>query len=93
MVVSYYQNASKINLLLSAAHSELDLCEARNKKPVVIEFQNSQRCGVDTVNQTACGGWELAVFTFLLDLATVNARTVPKQSRAIYDGKKGVFLQ
>ena len=38
MVVSYYQNASKINLLLSTAHSELDLCEARNKKPVVIEF-------------------------------------------------------
>ena len=36
---------------MSSAHNESDACEEAHKNLVCIEFYNSQRCGVDIVNQ------------------------------------------
>lgn len=51
MIVSYCPKPNKNVLLVSTEGSESDLCEALHKKPVVIDFYNSQKCGADIVNQ------------------------------------------
>lgn len=43
MLVSYCPKTNKNVLLVSAAYSEPDLCEQAHKKPVVIDFNNTQR--------------------------------------------------
>lgn len=61
------------------AHSEYDVCEEAHEKPVVIDFCNSQRYGVDIVNQmiryyscqSTCDSWLLIVFTFILSISTI----------------------
>ena len=86
MIVSHCSKPNKNVLLVSAAHDEPDICDAPHKKPIVIDFYNSQRCGVDIINQMLCDyscqrtcySWVVVVFTFILDLAAVNARTILK---------------
>ena len=99
MIASQCPKPNKNVVLVSRAYSELDLCEVLHKKPVV-EFYNSQGRGFDTVNQMlrdntcqpTCGSWVLAVLTFILDLAAVNARTILKYNQANYDTRR-VFLR
>ena len=87
--------------LVSTAHGELDICDAAHKKPVVVDFYNSQRCGVDIVNQmlrdfscqTTCDNWVVVVFTFILDLAAVNTRTILKYNKENYTDSRRDFLK
>ena len=99
-ILSYCPKPNKNVLLVSTAHSEPDFCEALYNKPVVIDFYDSQGCGVGIVNQMlcdytcqpTCGSWVLVVLTFILDLAAVNARTILKYNKANYDETR-VFLR
>ena len=54
MIVLYCTKPNKNVLPVSTAHGELDICDAPQKKPMVIDFWNSQRCGVDILNQMFC---------------------------------------
>ena len=51
MIVSYYPKPNKNVQLVSTAHGEPDICDVPHKKPTVIDFYNSQRCGVYNINQ------------------------------------------
>ena len=51
MIVLYCPKPNKNALLVSTAHSESDFGKTLHKKPVLIDFYNSQRCGADIVNQ------------------------------------------
>ena len=64
-----------------------------HKKPMVIDFYNSQGCGVVIINQMLrqyfCqptrDSWVVAVFTFNLDLAAVNITgTILKYNKENY---------
>ena len=76
MVVSYCPKPNRNVLLVPTEHSKLDLCEALHKKSVIIDFYNSQRCGVDIVNQMlrdyscqlTCDSWVVVVFRTILCL-------------------------
>ena len=46
----------------------------------------------DYTCQPTCDSWVLVVLTFILDLAAVNARTIPKYNKANYDETR-VFLR
>ena len=72
MIVLYPPKFNKNVLLVSTAHGEPDTCDAPHKKPMVIAFYNSQRCGVDITDQilrdyscqSTCDSWVVVVFTF-----------------------------
>ena len=74
---------------------------ALHNKPVVIDFHISQRCGADIVNQMlrdytcqpTCDSWVLEVFTFILNLAAVNTRTILNHNKANSDDTRKVFLR
>ena len=86
MIVWYYPKPNKNVLLASTAHGEPDICDAPHKKPMVIDIY---RCGVDIINQMlrdyscqpTCDSWVVVVFTFILDLTAVNARTILKYKK------------
>ena len=92
MIVSYCPKPNKNILLVLTAHGEPDICDAPHKKPMVIDFYNSQRCGVNIINQILCEyscqprceSWVAVVFTFILDLAAVIARTILKYNKENY---------
>ena len=79
-------------LLVLTAYGEPDICDAPHKKPMVIDFYISQRCGVDIRNQSfhdcscqpTCDSLVVAVFTFNLDLAALNARILLKYNKESY---------
>ena len=79
----------------------LSLLTALHNKPVVIDFHNSQRCGVYIVNemlrnytcQPTCDSWVLVVFRFILDLAAVNTKTILKHNKANSDDTRKFFLR
>ena len=89
MIVLYCPKLNKNVLLVSTEPGEPGICDAPHKKPMVIDFYNSQRCGVDIINQMlrdyscqpTCDSWVVVVFTFILDLAAVNARTILKYNK------------
>ena len=68
---------------------------------MVIDFYNSQRCDVEFINQMfrgyscqpTCDSWVVVVFTFILDLAAVNARTILKYNKENYIDSRGDFLK
>ena len=59
---------------------------------MLIVFYNSHRCDVDIMNQmlrnyscqSTCDSWVVIVFTFILDLAAVSARTILKDNKENY---------
>ena len=65
------------------------ICDALDKKPLVIDFYNSQ---MDIINQmlcdssyqATCDSWVDVVFTFILDLAAVNPKTILKYDKKNY---------
>ena len=101
MIVSYCPKPNKDVLLVSAAHGEPDICDASHKKPMVIDFYNCQRCGVDIINQMlcdyscepTCDSWVVLAFAFILDLAAVNARTILKYNKENYIDSRRNFLK
>ena len=68
---------------------------------MVIDFNISQRCGVDIRNQIlhdcSCqptrNSWVVAVFTFILDLAALNARIILKYKKKSYVDSRPDFLK
>ena len=73
--------------MISTLHDAPDILEdTRKEKPVVIDFYNSQRCGLDIVNemlkdissQPVSNNWAIVVFTFILDLCAINSCTIFK---------------
>ena len=56
---------------------------------MVINFYDGQRCSVDIINKKLRGyscqstrdRWVVVVFTFILDVAAVNARTTSKYNK------------
>lgn len=67
MMLSDCPKRNKNILLVSAALNKPDLREVLHKKAVVIDFYNSQRCGVHIINQLfhdyncqpTCDNWVL----------------------------------
>ena len=51
MIVSYYPEPNKNIRVVSTAHGEPNICDAPDKRPMVIEFHNSRRCCVNIINQ------------------------------------------
>ena len=92
VIVLYCPKLNKNILLVSTAHGEPDICDALHKKPTMIDFYSSQRCGVDIINEMfhdyscrpTCDSWVVVVFTFVLDLAAVNAITILKYNKENY---------
>ena len=68
---------------------------------MAIDFYNSQRCGVDIINQmlrdyfcqSTCDCWVVVVFTFILDLAAVNAITILNYNKENYIDSRREFLK
>ena len=102
MIVSHCPKPNKNVLLVSTAHGEPDICDAPHQKPIAIDFHNSQRCGVDIINQMlrdyscqpTCHSWVNVVlmFTFIF-LAAVNARTLLKYNKENYIDSRRDFLK
>ena len=101
MIVSSCWKPPKNVLLVSTVYSEPDICDAPHKKPMVIDFYISQRCGVDIRNQSfhdcscqpTCDSLVVAVFTFNLDLAALNARILLKYNKESYIDWRPDFLK
>ena len=97
----YWPKPTNNVLLISTARSEWDLGEVVHKKPVAIEFYNSERCDSNVLNQvlcdytwhSTCDSWVLVVLKFILGLFYANARTIQKDNKANYDKTRGVFLR
>ena len=78
-IVLYWPKPNKNVQLVSTAHVGTDICDTIFV--MVIDFYNSERCGVDIINQILrhysyqplCDSWVVVVFIFILDLAPVNA--------------------
>jgi hypothetical protein len=79
-LVSYVPKKSKAVILLSSMHHDSKV-NSQNLKPEIINFYNSTKGGVDTVdfmcNTFTCGRgtcrWPLALFYCILDMAGLNA--------------------
>ena len=86
MGLSYVPKKTKNVTLITTAHDEGIVDGGPKAKPEAILFYNEQRCGVDIFNkmlrnlssQPKCDDWRLAVFTFMLDVAAINAQTILK---------------
>ena len=51
MIGLYCPKPNKNVLLALTAFGELDICDAPHKKPMKIDFYNSQRCVVDMIDR------------------------------------------
>ena len=83
MVVSYVRKPGKNVILLYTPHNE-EVMDDIKKKPICIDFYNSQRCGLDIANeilkdycsQPTSNNWPLVVSTFIIDLSALNGSTI-----------------
>ena len=84
MVVSYVPKPRENVIVLSTAHNRDEVVDDLQKKPVCIDFYNSQRCGLDIVNemlkdyccQPTSHNWPNVVSSFLIDLSALNGSTI-----------------
>lgn len=84
MAVSYVPKPGRNVIILSTAHNEQEVMDDSKKKPICIDFYNSQRCGLDIVNemlkdycsQPTCNNWPLVVSSFIIDLSALNGATI-----------------
>ena len=88
MFLSYVPKKHKNVLLISTEHTQPTISTDYRLKPEAVLFYNEQRCAVDVVNhmvkdcssQSKTDSWAFAVFTFLIDLAGINAQTILKHN-------------
>ncbi|XP_026486439.1 piggyBac transposable element-derived protein 4-like [Vanessa tameamea] len=93
-LVSYKPKTNKIVYLLSTTHDQPSI-NANSKKPEIIEFYNSTKGAVDTVDQMCSimstsrktNRWPLCLFFNILNLTIVNAYVI-HVSNAIRNGTK-----
>ena len=91
-LVFFTQKSNKSVVLLSTMHRDAKV-DAETKKPEIIQFYNSAKGGVDTVDQL-CGNysvsrrtcwWPLCVFFHLVNIAGVNGQILFKKTRKLVD--------
>lgn len=93
-LVSYKPKSNKIVYLLSATHDQPAINSGSNK-PEIIEFYNSTKGAVDTVDQMCSimstsrktNRWPLCLFYNIINLSIVNAYVI-YVSNEIRNGKK-----
>ncbi|GBP21878.1 PiggyBac transposable element-derived protein 4 [Eumeta japonica] len=93
-LVSYKPKTNKIAYLLSTTHDQPSI-NANSKKPEIIEFYNSTKGAVDTVDQMCSimstsrktNRWPICLFFNILNLTIVNAYVI-HVSNAIRNGTK-----
>ena len=87
-LVSFTPKKNKSVVLLSTMHRDAKV-DAETKKPEIIQFYNSTKGGVDTVDQL-CGNysvsrrtrrWPLCVFFHLVNIAGVNGQILFNKTR------------
>jgi len=91
MCLSYKAKKNKNVLLISTEHDQPTIDDTYRSKPDVILYYNEQRCAVDVVNhmlrdtkcQSKTDSWEFILFTFLLDLGSINAMTFLKYAKKL----------
>ena len=91
-LVFFTPKKNKLVVLLSTMHRDAAV-EAETKMPEIIQFCNSTKGGVDTVDQV-CGNyfvsrgtrrWPLCVFFHLVNIAGVNGRILFNKTRKSVD--------
>ena len=100
MCLSYVPKRNKNVLLITTAHDQPITDGGAKKKPEAVLFYNEQRCEVDIMNkmirelstQPKTDDWQICVFTFILDVACINARTILKYNLKKEDTRR-VFLK
>ena len=84
MFISYIPKKNKNVLMITTEHDKPKVGTDYRHKPEAIMFYNEQRCAVDVVNhmvkdcssQSKTDKWAFALFTFLIDVAGINAQTI-----------------
>ena len=84
MFISYIPKKNKNVLMITTEHDKPKVGTDYRRKPEAIMFYNEQRCAVDVVNhmvkdcssQSKTDKWAFALFTFLIDVAAINAQTI-----------------
>lgn len=80
MIIKYNQKKNKSVVLLSTQHSRPDINDS-TKKPEIIHYHNSNKSGVDTLDQLircysckrASKRWPMAIFFNMIDIVAYNA--------------------
>jgi hypothetical protein len=93
-LLSYKPKSNKVVYLLSTIHDQPSI-NIDSKKPEIIEFYNSTKGAVDTIDQMCSimstsrktNRWPLCLFYDILNLSIVNAYVI-HVSNAIRNGKK-----
>ena len=91
-LVSFTPKKNKSVVLLSTMHRDAKV-DAETKKPEIIQFYNSTKGGVDTVDQLCSSysvsrrtrRWPLCVFFHLVNIAGVNGQTLFNKTRKSVD--------
>ena len=86
-LISYKAKSNKIVLLCSSQHSTNEIMPQENRKPLVIDYYNKTKGGVDAIDQrigaytvksrSKC--WHIPVFCNLVDIASYNAFVLYQQ--------------
>lgn len=100
MCMSYIPKRSKNVLVVTTATNEPVVDGGTKSKPEAILFYNEQRCGVDIFNkmvrelssQSKTDDWRISTFTFLLDVACINAQTILKYNMPGKHDNRRYFL-
>jgi hypothetical protein len=87
-------------LVVTTAHDEPVVDGGHKRKPEAVLFYNEQRCGVDIMNkmirelstQPKTDDWRMCVFTFMIDVACINAWTILRYNMGKHDERR-VFLK
>lgn len=85
--VSYQCKRNKNVCLLSTMHSSPAVSNNQKRKPLIVEFYNKNKVGVDVIDQmtklyttkSASRRWPLAVWSNILDISAINAWIVFKK--------------
>lgn len=106
-LVSYVPAKNRSVLLVSTLHHDKSTKNDHTKKPEIIEFYNSTKSGVDSLDQKcavfSCSRrtrrWPLAIFYAILNIAVVNSHILLnfavrnlKMSRKSFIKNLGLFL-
>ena len=86
-IVSYQCKKNRSVLLISSLHLSKRIDDTEKKRPEIVSYYNSNKCGVDVVDQmtrlystkTPSRRWPMAVWCNMLDLAGINSWIIFKK--------------
>lgn len=101
MLVSYQCKKNKNVLLMSSMHSRPSIGTHEKKKPEIVEYYNSNKCGVDVVDQmtrlystkTPCRRWPMAVWCNMLDIAGINSWIIYRKVTGSKIGRRAFLFR